>query len=357
MRILLLPFSFLYGIGVSIRNFLYDMGILKGRRYPFPVIGVGNLRVGGTGKTPMIEYLVSMLSPTLKTAVLSRGYGRKSEGFLLADEGSTAHEVGDEPRQFKQKFPDLIVAVDANRNSGIKKLKQLEEGIQVILLDDAFQHRAVKPGFNVLLTVYNDLYIDDFLLPAGRLREPAFNAKRADAIIVTKTPPDMTHLERKAIQDRLNPKPHQEVLFTYLVYDRLRRVRDAQPATDGELGGAKRAILVSGIANAAFFEEEVGRNFTVVRHFAFGDHHNYQPKDLKKVGKEFEAAKADPPIVITTEKDAQRLAPLLDSAELAGLPLYYLPLKLAFHQDDLAKFEKLITEYVRSYQSGHPVYS
>jgi len=219
LRKILFPFAILYGIITSIRNFLFDVGILKSYSFDLPIIAVGNLSVGGTGKTPQIEYLIRLLSDTYKIATLSRGYKRQSKGFVLADSGSNATVLGDEPFQFYQKFPEIQVAVDADRKNGIEQLLLQKEIPQIILLDDAFQHRKVKAGFYILLTSYGDLYSNDFILPTGNLRESRSGAKRANIVVVTKCPKMLSHKEQKSIQSKLKLTKNQELYFSFIDYD------------------------------------------------------------------------------------------------------------------------------------------
>ena len=217
LRKILFPLAFLYWLITFIRNWLYDKGIFKSSSFNIPIIAVGNLSVGGTGKTPQIEYLIRLLSDNYKVAVLSRGYKRTTEGFILADENASASSIGDEPFQFYSKFPNIQVAVDANRKSGIENLLQLPNKPDVVLLDDAFQHRKVKAGFYILLTAYDDLFCDDYILPFGNLREPSSGKKRADMIIVTKCPKDLSELAQQKIKEKLKVK--QQVFFTTIQYD------------------------------------------------------------------------------------------------------------------------------------------
>ncbi|NJM80577.1 MAG: tetraacyldisaccharide 4'-kinase [Flavobacterium sp.] len=214
LRKILFPVALVYWIITYIRNFLYDVGLFKSQFYTIPIIAVGNLSVGGTGKTPQIEYLIRLLKD-YKIATLSRGYKRESKGFILANENATAKTLGDEPFQFYSKFPEVLVAVDANRKNGISEL--LKNKPEVILLDDAFQHRKVKAGFYILLTTFNDLFCDDYILPYGNLREPSLGKKRANLIIVTKCPKDLSELAQEKIKEKL--KVSIPVYFSTIVYD------------------------------------------------------------------------------------------------------------------------------------------
>ncbi|MEX2379763.1 MAG: tetraacyldisaccharide 4'-kinase, partial [Vicingaceae bacterium] len=222
LRILLLPFTLIYSIAVRLRNFFYDIGLLKSSEFNFPLIVVGNLTVGGTGKTPHTEFIVKTLKNDYLTAVLSRGYGRKSKGYKLADSGDSPESIGDEPYQIFTKHQEILVAVDEKRKRGIEKLRALPSAPQVVVMDDAFQHRQVKAGLNILLTDYSNLYINDILLPSGRLREPKSAAKRADIIVITKSPSVLSPLEIRRITESLKPKAYQKVFFSYIDYQNLK---------------------------------------------------------------------------------------------------------------------------------------
>jgi tetraacyldisaccharide 4'-kinase len=246
LRKILFPFAILYGLITAIRNWFYDKGFLKSHSFSVPVIAVGNLSVGGTGKTPKIEYLIRLLSPNYKIAVLSRGYKRKSSGFLLAEYSSTAESLGDEPFQLHQKFPTIQVAVDANRKNGIERLLALQNKPDIILLDDAFQHRKVKAGFYILLTAFNDLYPDDFILPTGNLRESRSGAKRANIVVVTKCPPTLPEADQNQIRKKLNLSEHQQLYFSSIQYDEI-LYSENERRTVASLQNTDK-LLVAGIA-------------------------------------------------------------------------------------------------------------
>ena len=245
LRKILYPFAVLYGFITSFRNFLFDKGILKSHSFDLPIIAVGNLSVGGTGKTPQIEYLIRLLSPTNKIATLSRGYKRKSGGFILADASSNAEILGDEPFQFYQKFPNILVAVDANRKNGIEQLIQISQP-DIILLDDAFQHRKVKAGFYILLTAYNDLYANDFILPTGNLRESRSGAERANIVVVTKCPPNLSDKEKNDIERKLQLESLQKLFFTSIAYDEFIFSEESQISVS-EIKNSEK-LLLAGIA-------------------------------------------------------------------------------------------------------------
>lgn len=332
LRKLLFPFAILYGFITSIRNFLFDKGILKSTSFDLPVIAVGNLSVGGTGKTPQIEYLIRLLSDKYKIATLSRGYKRKSEGFVLADENSNAEILGDEPFQFHQKFPNVMVAVDANRTNGIQQLLSKDEKPEIILLDDAYQHRKVKAGFYILLTSYGDLYADDFMLPTGNLRESRSGAERANIVVVTKCPKILTEEEQTKIRLKLKLNAAQQVFFTFIDYDMVIFGKNEKIAVNKIKSESK--LLLAGIAKPKPFFDYLKNESDEC--LTFPDHHHFSDADLDSI-----LRKANGRKIITTEKDYVRLK---DSEWIDQL--YYLPIKSSFinHQQD---FDATILEYVK----------
>ena len=313
MRFLLLPFAILYGLGVRLRHFLYDRGWLSSKRYPFPILCVGNLAVGGTGKTPMVEYLVRLLGQE-QVAILSRGYRRKTKGFVLADDSATAMTLGDEPYQYHRKFPQATVAVCESRQEGIERLLE-NPHFKYIILDDAFQHRKVQAETNLLLTSYDKLYTQDFLLPVGSLRDIRSRARKAQIIIVTKCP-ELTQTEQEKIIQQLKPLPSQKLYFTTIAYsDRVYSHEDSQALKDFI---ATPFTLVTGIANPTplvDFLEKQGASF---EHLAYSDHHHFSNREL-----EFLRQKGR---ILTTEKDYVRLEGALST-------LYYLPIETQFLND------------------------
>lgn len=329
-RIILFPFSLLFWFIATVRNYLYDRGIFRSVSFNIPVIAVGNLSTGGTGKTPQTEYLIRLLSARYTVAVLSRGYKRKSKGFVLADINSNARQLGDEPYQFYRKFPDITVAVDANRKNGIEQLMDTQKP-EVILLDDAYQHRRVKAGFYILLTAYGDLYADDYVLPAGNLRESRAGAKRAAIIIVTKCPPDMSLKEQQEIMKKLKPAAGQKVYFTYIEYDTA--VYSETGHIDAEKVKSIEKILVAGIAKPQpFFRYLQGSN-DVCR--AYPDHHDFSESEVKEL-----EALSQNKVIITTEKDYMRLCWKLPKDRL-----FYLPIRTLFIGNG-DRFDKTILDYV-----------
>lgn len=331
LRKILFPFAVLYGIITSIRNWCYDKGIFKSYSFDIPIIAVGNLSVGGTGKTPQIEYLIRLLQDNYQLATLSRGYKRKTEGFLLASEKETAATLGDEPFQMFQKFSKIQVAVDANRKNGIEKLLAQKIKPDVILLDDAFQHRKVRAGLYILLTAYDDLYSDDFILPTGNLRESRRGAKRAQIVVVTKCPNTISEEEKQRIQSKLNLKSNQKLYFSTIAYDDL--VYDANNALPVSEIKLKDKLLLAGIAKPDLFFDYLKQPKDEV--LIFPDHHHFTENDIKNIDN-----KAKNQLIITTEKDYVRLSnSTLQSA------IYYLPIKskFLFNSDE---FNKTINDYV-----------
>ena len=343
------PFSVLFGIGVRVRNFLFDQGVLRQERFPLPIISIGNLTVGGTGKTPHTEYLIQLLQSSFQLAVLSRGYKRKSKGFVLASPVSRMEDIGDEPYQMARKFPNIHVAVDGNRCRGIHRLMAPESApdTEVILLDDAFQHRYVQPGLSILLMDYHRPVECDLLLPAGRLREPASGKRRADLLVITKCPSDLSHEECERIRQRIQPLPHQEVFFTTLSYGKLYSLFTDTPAQPLNMLKDKEVLLVTGIASPVPLLEEVSRHAAHVTPLLFGDHHNFNGTDMQQITKRFHQLPEACRLILTTEKDASRLIghPLLDK-ELKPY-IYVLPIEVEFlHKGELV-FNPKIIEYVR----------
>lgn len=331
LRKILFPFAVLYGFITSIRNFLFDKGFLKSYSFDLPIIAVGNLSVGGTGKTPQIECLIRLLSDQYRVATLSRGYKRKSEGFVLANENSDALELGDEPFQFYQKFRNIQVAVDANRKNGIEQLLSGSIKPDVILLDDAFQHRKVKAGLYILLTSYGDLYSNDFILPTGNLRESRNGVQRANIVVVTKCPPNLSLEGQKTIKKELNLSPNQSLFFTFIEYDEV--VYSDEKTLKAEEVKAMDKLLLAGIAKPeSFFAHLKQQNDECL---TYPDHHHFSESELEEIKK-----KANGRIIITTEKDYVRLKGSILSSQL-----YYLPIKSSFLSDG-DNFDKNILNYV-----------
>ena len=343
----LLPLSWLYGLGIKFRNMLFDIGVLKSRSFQVPVISVGNITVGGTGKTPHVEYLVKLLKDQFHVAVLSRGYKRKSKGFVLATTKTTMPEIGDEPYQMKQKFPKVTVAVHKNRCEGIDLLTEKDSRLDVILLDDAFQHRYVKPGINILLVDYHRLVIYDELLPAGRLREPMTGKSRADIVIITKCPQELKPMEYRVINRAMNLFPYQQLYFTTLEYDELRPMFPQTPngMTKSQLAG-KNVLLLTGIASPEQLEHDLSPLSPNLVPLTFSDHHQFSPKDVGLINETFASMQA-PKLIITTEKDATRLQLADTLSDEVRKNLYVLPVRIKFMQEQEINFNNQIIGYVR----------
>lgn len=347
----LYPASWLYGTGVYLRNKLFDWGWLQSKSFSVPVICIGNLVAGGTGKTPHTEYLIRLLSNCgWNVATLSRGYKRKSKGYVLADAQSSAQQIGDEPKQMKGKFPDIRVAVDKDRCHGIEKLLALENPpVDVILLDDAFQHRYVKAGLNILLTDYHRLLCDDALLPAGQLREPAENKQRAQVVIVTKCPDDLKPIDFNIITKKLHLYPYQKLFFSGFQYGQLYPAFP-QKAQSGRfaLNGTEQLLLVTGIASPVPLLKELKPKVEHLEHVTFRDHHHFTKNDLLMIRERFNRLKGSRRLIVTTEKDAARLKehPLLP-AELKPF-IYALPVEIKILQRQQPIFNQTIIDYVRT---------
>lgn len=356
----LFPFSLLYGLGARFRNQLFSWGILPTEQYTVPVICVGNLCAGGSGKTPHTEYIVDLLRPHYRVAVLSRGYKRKTSGFLLASPNSTSTDIGDEPFQLKQKFPKVLVAVDANRRRGIRTLLALPEDgrPEVIVLDDAFQHRYVTPSLSIVLTDFQRLFYADKLLPEGRLREPIDSIRRADVVIVTKCDDDLKPIEFRIIEENMKLQAHQELFFTCVRYGNLTPVfpteapvRSLKEVGKSEGVGKEEDILVlSGIASPKPFIKEIEKySHRVVSH-NFPDHHSFTRQNIRKINHTFEKMTSPGKLIIVTEKDAARLLnnPYLPAEWKRSL--YYLPITLSFCLDKQQTFDTLINKHISAIQ-------
>ncbi len=353
---LLTPLAWLYGLGVRLRNELFDHGVMKEQRFSLPLIAVGNLAVGGTGKTPHTEYLLRLLKDEWKTAMLSRGYGRGTKGFLIAGPSATAHDIGDEPLQMLRKFPDVTIAVDARRADAICRLLTLtgESEIEAIVLDDAFQHRYVKPGLSLLLTDYNRLYSADALLPAGRLREPIEGASRADIIIVTKCPDNLSPIDFRVVENKLKPKSYQQLFFTSLRYGTPYPLfpDEKQEVPDWHLADV---LVLTGIAHPEHLTDYVRARARSLRSMAFPDHHKFTEADVERINQTFLALPTATRMIITTEKDAARLANLPTLSPSVRATLYVQPIEIYFLNKQEEQFTKTITDYVRKNQRNRSV--
>lgn len=369
----LIPFSWLYGAGVYVRNFMFDCGLLKSQGYDIPIVSVGNITVGGTGKTPLTEYLVRLLSPHHQVSIVSRGYKRATKGYVRATSQSKMSDIGDEPYQMKHKYPQIHVAVDENRRRAIDRIcgTDVQPLTDVILMDDGFQHRYVQPGINILLMDYNRLPHNDYLLPAGRLREPKSSCRRADIVIVTKCPHDITPTEEHGIERSLNLQPWQKLFYSTYSYGNLIPVRhyldklsdtgtafsDTTPAEIplSELKANKyRVVLLTGIASPHQLESDIGQMcpFTPIR---FEDHHNFTKKDIDAIAAKISDHEGGNTIVVTTEKDAMRLIEYLrnnptdDAAFIRNRykDFYVIPVEVKFMKEMESEFNQIILSYVQ----------
>lgn len=342
------PLSSLYGLGVELRNQLFELNILKSRSFTTPVISVGNITVGGTGKTPHVEYLVRLLSKEAKVAVLSRGYKRKTHGYQLADKDSTMRDIGDEPYQMKLKFPNIEVAVDANRCEGIDHLINDEQtkDTDVIILDDAYQHRYVKPGINILLVDYHRLIIYDELLPSGRLREPIESKKRADIVIITKCPDSLNPIDYRVLTKAMKLYAYQSLFFTSLHYGAPYLLFGGDETKVPKKQDSD-VLLLTGIASPEQMIDDVQPNVKSLKPLTFPDHHAFSPRDIEKINNAFAAMPEESRVILTTEKDAARLRNVSGLSEDVKQRLLVLPVEVKFMLDGEEIFNDKIISYVR----------
>lgn len=337
--------SLIYGGITSVRNVLFDKKILSSTEFQFPVIGIGNLAVGGTGKTPHTEFFLKKLNKHFQTAVLSRGYKRLTKGFVLADETSDAERIGDEPFQIFSKFPETILAVDEKRVRGVSELMRRFPGIDVVLLDDSFQHRAIRPGLNILLTDFNLLFTEDKMLPYGTLREYAGGSKRADIVIVTKCPHELDVDASKVYREKLNLLPQQELYFSTVEYGAIYPIFE-ETTTVPEISKEMSVFVVTGIENPAPMHQYLEKFSSKVEKFVFPDHHRFTEPDLLKI-KEKIAGTSGEKIIITTEKDAARLKTRKEIPTIIKNNIFALPLEVKILLDEEEKLTQKIYDYVR----------
>lgn len=365
----LIPFSWIYGFVVQVRNFLFECGVLKSESYDIPVISIGNITVGGTGKTPMTEYLIRLLSKDHQVSIVSRGYKRQTKGYLLAKPSHTMSDIGDEPFQMKHKYPSIHLAVDGNRRRAISNLcsSEISPSTDVILMDDGFQHRYVQPGINILLTDYHRLPYNDYMLPAGRLREPKSSCRRADIVIVTKCPSDITPTEERGIERSLNLQPWQKLFYSSYKYGSLIPLsyylnRDSDGSSDAsekiplsDLESNKYSVvLLTGIASPQQLEGDF-KQFCPFHPLRFGDHHSFVKKDMEQISQKLSETGGENSIVVTTEKDAMRLIEYLrvnpnDDIEFIRnryKKFYVLPVEVSFMKEKEEEFNKIIQSYVQ----------
>jgi tetraacyldisaccharide 4'-kinase len=347
--ILLYPFSLVYGLITSARNFLYNTGIIKSCKFKLPVICIGNLTVGGTGKTPHTEYLAGLLRKNFRIAILSRGYKRRSHGFKIAGLDSTLTDLGDEPLQICRKFPDITVAVDRNRKHGIDQILKVKPETEVIILDDGFQHRRIMPGLSILLSDFERPMMKDYLLPFGNLRESIKNIKRADIILITKSPQNLSSVHQKKISEEIGKSPQQKLYFTSVAYKDPVAVFEDMHAEHEFFSlsqiEASGIVLVTGIANPGPLIEYLQKSFRKIIHLSFGDHYRFTLKDIDKIRSAWASLKASRKYVFTTEKDAARLQEFTNIAEPMRSAFYYIPVEIHFLNDTKDEFDNLIVEY------------
>ncbi|MDC1188821.1 tetraacyldisaccharide 4'-kinase [Flavobacteriales bacterium] len=352
VRVLLLPFSFLYGLITSVRNVLFNSGVLKSREFQTKSISVGNITVGGTGKSPHIEYLIRLLRADKKLATLSRGYLRKTKGYLVADEKSSYKDLGDEPMQFHSKFKDVTVVVDEDRRNGMEKIEQ-EINPDIILLDDCYQHRWVKPQLNILLIDYSTVGSKQFMLPSGELREWKSGVKRADAIVVTKSPELHSPIEHRRIKELIKPLRSQKTFFSYIDYKSITPFNECANLLCNE-GVMKlenfKTVVFAGIAKITPLVDYLKQTAKEVIVTEFSDHHNFEPVDIVRLTNTFKAIISKDKILITTEKDATRLKDSRLFPLLEQFPVFYLPIEVKFHKglEDEDTFDEMINSYVQA---------
>lgn len=344
-RILLLPFALLYGFVVAIRNWLYDKNLLRSSSFGLPLICVGNLSIGGTGKSPMVELLLRHLQNDFKIATLSRGYKRKTRGYALATAQTTAIDIGDEPMQFHRKFPNVPVAVGEERIVAIPQLLHDRPETEVVILDDAFQHRSINPGLNILLTDYGNLFTRDFYLPTGDLRDARSSYKRSEIIVVTKCPAQLSEQEREAIRQEIDPRPTQKLFFTTIAYGSPYHITTNQESAPDE---QTEVLLITGIANPTPLKVYLEAHFHTYHLMEYGDHHIFTIDDFRDIKKRFDALQGTKKIILTTEKDAMRL--LKFEAEINGMPFYVLPIAHQFLFNGTNQFIETVVNFIKHFK-------
>ncbi|MGF7231714.1 tetraacyldisaccharide 4'-kinase [Arachidicoccus sp.] len=344
-RFLLFPISVLYGCIIHFRNFLFDRKILRSKCFNFPIICIGNLSVGGTGKTPMAEYLLLLLQDKFTIATLSRGYKRKTKGYLLANKNTTSDEIGDEPMQFHQKFPEVAVAVGEDRINAIEQLMKEVPSTEALILDDAFQHRKVEAGLNILLTDYQHLFTKDYFLPIGQLRDQRSSYKRAQIIIVTKCPADLSISEKKKIESSIHLQKGQSLFFTSIAYGIPYHIFDKKELP---LGVGQQILLIHGIARPQILQKYISLFDNNFKEIIFPDHHDFSPSDIKKVTEKFLSMPSENKIMITTEKDAVKL--LAFKNKFHPLSLYILPIRNNFLFDQENEFNSIVENFISQYK-------
>ena len=348
-KILLAPFSLLYGIGISIRDLFYRKGLLKSVSFDLPIISVGNLSVGGAGKTPHIEYLIRLLKAYIELATLSRGYKRKSKGFLIVDTQNNAALVGDEPLQFKRKFPEVLVAVAESRTFAIPEILKAQANTQVILLDDAFQHRSIKAGLNILLTEFDYPFTRDYLLPSGRLREWRSAYQRADIIIVSKCPGYISETDREILIKEIKPFAHQKIYFSYYKYQQAYYILN--PKYRLSLNAEDDVLLISAIARASYLTDYLNTQVKSIKLLEYEDHRYFSKFDLSHLKKVFDNMPSQKKVILTTEKDAMRLELHRDFIIDNKLPIFAIPAEVAFHGEDGENFNQQVKQFLLDFKA------
>lgn len=352
VKIFLYPFALVYGSVVWLRNRLYDSGFFSSVSFSVPVISVGNLSVGGTGKTPHVEYLIRLLQYEYKVATMSRGYKRRTQGFLLADENANALRIGDEPMQYHMKYPDVAVSVAEERITGIPRLLQVQPNVDVVLLDDAYQHRSVKPGVNILITDFSKPFYDDFILPYGRLREKRAAYHRADIIIVSKSPTALKEKEAQEIKKKIAPLAHQKVFFSSIQYDTPYNLFTNEPFSLKE----KNALLVCCIARPEPLITHLKQTTKEIHSLPYADHHYFLSKDLEEIQETYNNWSVANKVIVTTEKDATRLYLHADKLREWEMDIVVLPIKIALLFNEGNQLDTMIKTYVANEVVEHRQY-
>jgi tetraacyldisaccharide 4'-kinase len=349
LALILSPLSLLYGIGVSLRNMVYDTELTKSSKFSLPVIGVGNLAIGGAGKTPHVEYLISLLQPYINTAILSRGYNRSTSGFMFVSPQHSALDVGDEPLMYARRYRDVVVAVGENRAIAIPLIMRQYPQIQTIILDDAFQHRSVMPYINIMLTQYELPYYNDFLLPSGRLREWRQGYKRADIIIITKCPDSIDENTKNQMISFINPLKHQRIFFSKYAYQNMYHFYD--PSQSLNIEKDHDVILISAIANTNYLNDYIASQTDNFLNMEYADHHNFTERDIHHIIDTFKARQSTTKYIITTEKDAVRLQAYSSMLYESKIPIYVLPVKVVFLNNEGHLFDEYIKSKLQEFKS------
>lgn len=357
-NILLYPVSLIYGLITGLRNFLYNSDVLPSVEFNIPVICVGNITVGGTGKTPHTEYITSLLRKDFQVATLSRGYKRRTRDFRIASSSSLVSEIGDEPLQISRKFPDVMVTVDRDRVHGVNKILEQNPETEVIILDDGFQHRRITPGFSILLSDFERLIVRDHLLPYGNLRESIGNMRRADIILITKSPEDLSPIQRRLIVKEFDKAPYQNLYFTALTYKDPLPVFESSTTVTKDFASESSdcgIVLVTGISNPQPLKDYLLKNYNEISHLSFPDHHNFNENDILAISSTYNDLKSPVKYLFTTEKDAVRLREFTNIAEPIRSAFYYIPVGINFLNDDKEEFDNMIVDYVRKNKRNNRV--